>query len=117
MLDKLKEFDNVRINSIDDSNHSPYILNVSFIGVRAEVLLHMLEEDHIYVSTGSACTSKTSIASGSYVIKALGLNNKDAEGAIRFSFSEYNSEEEIDRVIDKLRSSLNFLRRIKRWEN
>lgn len=114
MLDKLKEFDNVRINSIDDSNHSPYILNVSFIGVRAEVLLHMLEEDHIYVSTGSACTSKTSIASGSYVIKALGLNNKDAEGAIRFSFSEYNSEEEIDRVIDKLRSSLNFLRRIKR---
>lgn len=114
MINKLKEIDDIRINSIDDNNHSPYILNVSFKGVRAEVLLHMLEDADIYVSTGSACTSKTSIASGSYVIKALGLCDKDAEGAIRFSFSEDNSKEEIDKTIDKLKKSLTFLRRIKR---
>jgi len=114
MIDGLKEIDDIRINSIDDINHSPYILNVSFIGVRAEVLLHMLEDADIYVSTGSACTSKTSIASGSYVIKALGLCDKDAESAIRFSFSEDNLKEEIDKTIDKLKKSLTFLRRIKR---
>lgn len=114
MIDKLGEIENVYINSPVDDRHSPYILNVTFEGVRAEVLLHMLEDDDIYVSTGSACTSKTSIASGSYVLKAIGLCDKDAEGGVRFSFSEDNTKEEIDIVINNLKKSLPFLRRIKR---
>ena len=76
MINRLKEIDDIRMNSAMDG-YSPYILNVSFRGVRAEVLLHLLEDAGIYVATGSACTSKTSAAHGSYVIKALGLNNKD----------------------------------------
>lgn len=114
MIDRLKEINDIYINSPNDEKHSPYILNVTFKGIRAEVLLHMLEEDNIYVSTGSACTSKTNIASGSYVLKAIGLCDKDAEGGVRFSFSEDNTKEEIDIVINNLKRSLPFLRRIKR---
>lgn len=114
MLKRLGEIDNIRINSVDDEFHSPYILNVSFIGVRAEVILHLLEAEDIYVSTGSACTSKTNIANGSYVIKAMGLCDDEAIGAIRFSFSEENTKEEIDKVIEVLKGSLTFLRRIKK---
>ena len=112
-IEKLKDIKDVRINSGMNS-FSPYILNVSFLGVRAEVLLHLLEDSGIYVATGSACTSKSSAAHGSYVIKALGLNNKEIESAIRFSFSYQNTKEEIDYAIDVLKKSLMFLRRVKR---
>ena len=114
MIKRLGEINNIRINSPLRDDFTPYILNVSFIGVRAEVLLHLLEENNIYVATGSACTSKTSASQGSYVIKALGLNNQEVESAIRFSFSKFNTKEEIDKVIEVLKSSLTFLRRVKR---
>lgn len=114
MINRLGEIDNIRINSPLREDFTPYILNVSFIGIRAEVLLHLLEEHDIYVATGSACTSKTSVAQGSYVIKALGLSNKEIESAIRFSFSKFNTKEEIDKVIEVLKSSLTFLRRVRR---
>lgn len=109
-INRLEEIDNIRVNSPNDKYFSPYILNVSFVGVRAEVLLHLLEEKGIYVSTGSACTSKTSIVNGSYVMKSLKLQDKEIESAIRFSFSKENTEEEIDIVIETLKSSLKFLR-------
>ena len=112
-IERLKEIDNIRINSPLDG-FSPYILNVSFLGVRAEVLLHLLEDQGIYVATGSACTSKSSAAHGSYVIKALGLNNREIESAIRFSFSYENTKEDVDYTIDVLKKSLVFLRRVKR---
>lgn len=112
-VERLNEIKDIRINGeIDD--FSPYILNVSFLGVRAEVLLHLLEEQNIYVATGSACTSKSSAAHGSYVIKSLGLSNKEVESAIRFSFSYENTKEEVDYTIDVLKKSLMFLRRVKR---
>lgn len=114
MINRLGEIDNIRINSPLRDDFTPYILNVSFVGVRAEVLLHLLEENNIYVATGSACTSKTSASQGSYVIKALGLNNKEVESAIRFSFSKFNTKEEIDKAIEVLKSSLTFLRRVRR---
>ena len=112
-VERLNEIKDIRINGEIDG-FSPYILNVSFLGVRAEVLLHLLEEQNIYVATGSACTSKSSAAHGSYVIKALGLNNREIESAIRFSFSYENTKEEVDYTIDVLKKSLMFLRRVKR---
>lgn len=114
MIERLKEIDNIRINSESTNDFSPYILNVSFVGVRAEVLLHLLEEQDIYVATGSACTSKTSSIKGSYVIKELGLKKEEVESAIRFSFSELNKKEEVDKTIEVLKNSLRFLRRVKR---
>ena len=112
-VERLNEIKDIRINGERDG-FSPYILNVSFLGVRAEVLLHLLEEQNIYVATGSACTSKSSAAHGSYVIKSLGLSNKEVESAIRFSFSYENTKEEVDYTIDVLKKSLMFLRRVKR---
>ena len=112
-VERLNEIKDIRVNGEIDG-FSPYILNVSFLGVRAEVLLHLLEEQNIYVATGSACTSKSSAAHGSYVIKSLGLSNKEVESAIRFSFSYENTKEEVDYTIDVLKKSLMFLRRVKR---
>ena len=112
-VERLNEIKDIRINGEIDG-FSPYILNVSFLGVRAEVLLHLLEEQNIYVATGSACTSKSSAAHGSYVIKSLGLSNKEVESAIRFSFSYENTKEEVDYTIDVLKKSLMFLRSVNR---
>ncbi|MBU3089285.1 cysteine desulfurase [Clostridium gasigenes] len=111
MIEKLEGIKDIRINSPITNDYSPYILNVSFRGVRAETLLHLLESEDIYISTGSACTSKTSVVHGSYVIKSLKLSNKDIESAIRFSFSGENTKEEIDKTIEVLQKSLMFLRR------
>ncbi|MGL5380866.1 cysteine desulfurase family protein [Clostridium sp.] len=114
MIEKISEIKDIRINSPLEEGFSPYILNVSFIGVRAEVLLHLLEDGEIYVATGSACTSKSSAASGSYVMKALKLKPNEVESAIRFSFSTENTKEEVDKVIEVLKGSLMFLRRVRR---
>ena len=112
-IERLKEIEDIKINSPLIDNITPYILNVSFFGVRAEVLLHMLEEKGIFVSTGSACSSKSAGTKGSHVLNAIGLEQKCIQGAIRFSFSKYNSKEEVDYTIDALQKSLKFLRRIK----
>lgn len=79
----------------------PSVLNVSFLGTRGEVILHTLEQDGIYVSTGSACSSNHASSKGSHVLNAMGLKFREIEGAIRFSFSEYNTIEEMDYVIDR----------------
>lgn len=111
-IEKLKSVEDMNINSPLIEQFSPYILNVSFRGVRGEVLLHLLEEAGIYVSTGSACSSKEREKhGGSYVLKALELSKDDIQGAIRFSFSNDNNEEEVDYVIDILNKGLKFLRR------
>jgi cysteine desulfurase len=114
-VDKLSNIDNIKINSLLNNDFSPYILNVSFRGVRGEVLLHYLEESGIYVSTGSACSSKErERIGGSYVLKSLGLTKDEISGGIRFSFSDDNDESEIDYVVDILEKGLKFLRRIKK---
>lgn len=114
-IEKLKFIDNIRINSPLSDEFSPYILNVSFRGVRGEVLLHFLEESGVYVSTGSACSSKERVRiGGSYVLKSLGLNNDEIGGGIRFSFSDDNTLEEVDYTIDVLNKGLKFLRRLKK---
>ena len=112
-IDKLSEIKDIKINSPLQDNISPYVLNVSFLGIRAEVLLHMLEEKGIFVSTGSACSSKAANTKGSHVLNAIGLTDKYIQGSIRFSFSRYNTKEEVDYVIDNLKKSLQFLRRLK----
>lgn len=114
-IEELQSIDNVRINSPLSDEFLPYILSVSFRGIRGEVLLHFLEESGIYVSTGSACSSKERVRiGGSYVLKALGLNNDEIGGGIRFSFSDDNTLEEVDYTIDVLNKGLKFLRRLKK---
>ena len=104
----LKEIPDVQINSPEGSCSS--VLNVSFPGCRAEVLLHQLEQDGIYVSTGSACSSKDK---GSHVLSAMGLSPEAIEGAIRFSFCRENTEEEMRAAVDKLKAYVTSQRKLR----
>ncbi|WP_026894054.1 cysteine desulfurase family protein [Clostridiisalibacter paucivorans] len=106
----LSEIKNININGFIDDNSAPHIVNISFNGIRGEVLLHYLEQQGIYVSTGSACSSKGK--RGSHVLRAMGLDMKKIEGAIRFSFSQFNTEKDIDYTIDKLKESVEDIRQI-----
>lgn len=110
-IDRLiKEIPNIRVNSLIDDRFSPYIVNVSFLDVRGEVLLHYLEDKGIFVSTASACSSHGK--GKSHVLQSIGLNDKELEGTIRFSFSYSNTLEEIDYVIKELIKSVDEIRKI-----
>jgi len=107
-IEKLGSFDKIKINSGVGIEYSPYVLSVSFEGVKGEVLLHSLEADGIYVSTGSACSARSQHES--HVLKAIGLKPEEIKGTIRFSFSDHNTKEEVDYTIESLNKSLKFLR-------
>lgn len=106
------EIKDIHINSPEGEEACPSVLNLSFLGTRGEVLLHTLEQDGIFVSTGSACFSNHSSAKGSHVLNAMGLTPKEIEGAIRFSFSEFNTEEEMDFTADKVKAAVARFRRL-----
>ncbi|MGN0658918.1 MAG: cysteine desulfurase family protein [Emergencia sp.] len=102
------QIEDIRINSPGDGAAS--VLNISFLGTRGEVLLHTLEQDGIFVSTGSACSSNKK--GRSHVLKAMGLSDREIEGAVRFSFSEFNTEEEMDYVTEKVAAAVKRFRRL-----
>lgn len=111
LLEGIKsEIDDIKINSFEDDRCAASVLNVSFLGVRGEVLLHMLEQKDIFVSTGSACSSNKK--GQSHVLKAAGLTDEEIEGAVRFSFSRFNTVEEMDYVIANLKKSVEDIRRV-----
>ena len=87
---------------------APHILSVTISGIKGEVLVHALEEHNIYISTGSACHSHR--ADPSHVLLAMGRHEKEIEASLRFSFSPYNTEEEIDYTLEKLRDDAANLR-------
>ncbi len=84
--------DKVYVNS-DDGATLPYILNVSFSPIRAEVLLHALESENMYVSVGSACSSKKK--NRSHVLTAMNVPVKIIDGSVRFSFSRFTTEDDV----------------------
>lgn len=98
------------INSPEDGVCS--VLNVSFPGTRGEVILHRLEQDGIYVSTGSACSSNHKTSKGSHVLNAMGLKPKEIEGALRFSLSEFNTIEEMNQVLRVLKAAVEGFRKL-----
>lgn len=100
------------LNGPEIRRGAPHILNISFPGVRGEVLLHALEGAGVYVSTGSACSSKKRKVSP--VLTAMGLSPDRAEGALRFSLSPYTSEEEIRYAAEQLKQMYATLSRYKR---
>lgn len=99
IIENIKDMDNIYINS--PANASPYILNISFIGIRAEVLLHALGEYNIFISAGSACSSKVKNHS---VLKAYGRPKEVVESSVRLSFSHYNTIEEARYFIETINS-------------
>ena len=103
----IENINDIKLNSPEDG--VCHILNITFYGIKGEVLLHYLEQKGVYVSTGSACSSKKK---GSHVLNAMGLTPKEIEGAIRFSLSDLNTEEEIKEAVKILKESVNDLRMI-----
>lgn len=87
---------------ISPDNSSPYILSLYFNNIKAEVLLHYLEEKDIYVSTGSACSSRRDKNRYSHVLQAMRLEPASMEGAIRISFSAQNNNSDIVYTIENL---------------
>lgn len=85
----------------------PYILNVSVEGYRSETLLHFLEAQGVYVSSGSACAK----GEGSYVLREMGLDKKRVDSALRISFSRDNTKADVDALKDALISATQKLRR------
>ncbi|QUH26006.1 cysteine desulfurase family protein [Serpentinicella alkaliphila] len=102
--------DDIHFNNGINDNFTPHIINVSFKGIRSEIMLHSLEQDGVYVSSGSACTSRKK--DFSHVLKAMGLKEDIIDSAIRISISYTNTREEIDYAVDKINKHLNDLRKI-----
>lgn len=102
----------VRLNGMEIREGAPQILSASFLGMRSEVLLHTLEEKGIYVSAGSACSSHKRKAAGT--LSAMGMEAAQRESTLRFSFSEENTFEEVDYVLEVIGQVLPMLRRYSR---
>lgn len=108
----IQELEGVVVNGKTGRDSAPHIVSVSFEGVRSEVLLHALEDRGIYVSSGSACASNHPAVSGT--LKAMGIKRELLDSTLRFSFSEFTTEEELAYCLKVLGELLPMLRKFKR---
>lgn len=90
LIDSISKYSWICINSKEDA--SPYIVNISVLGVRSEIMLHFLEEKGVYISSGSACSK----GEKSGVLSQFGLSERHSDSAIRVSFCETNTTQDID---------------------
>ena len=95
----LKSIPNSKVNG-DRANRLPNTTNISFEFIEGEGILLLMDQFTICASSGSACTSGS--LQPSHVLRAMGVPFTMAHGSVRFSLSVYNTEEEIDIVIEKL---------------
>jgi len=107
LINSLDDMEEVKLNGHPDQNY-PGIVNISFAYVEGESLLMALKD--MAVSSGSACTSAS--LEPSYVLRALGLDDELAHSSIRFSIGRYTTEEDIQHVVDQVRSAVGRLREL-----
>ncbi|MCH5278163.1 MAG: cysteine desulfurase [Christensenellaceae bacterium] len=108
----LMRIKDVRLNGPSLDEGAPYILNMSFLGVRGEVLLHSVMDKGLLVSTGSACAARN--RGKNRILTAMGIVGDRQDGAIRFSFCPFNTVNEADTAAQILESSLSLLRKFRR---
>ncbi|OUP50629.1 cysteine desulfurase family protein [Lachnoclostridium sp. An181] len=111
-VEGIKRIPYTAIHGLYDDTSAPHIISVGFMGVRSEVLLHALEDQGIYVSSGSACASNHPQISG--VLKGIGTRREFLDATLRFSMSEFTTEEEIDYTLKTLYNLVPMLRRYSR---
>ena len=116
-IEGVERLDQVKVNGLlPDAPYgegtAAHIVSVSFAGVRSEVLLHALEDKGIYVSAGSACSAHKPQPSAT--LKAIGIDKSLLDSTIRFSFSVFTTEEEIDVCLQALYNIVPMLRRYSR---
>lgn len=95
----LRQIPGVQVNG-DAARRLPNTTSLAFEGLDAEALLLLLDNAGICCSAGSACTSGS--LHPSHVLKAMGFSNERARGSLRFSFSRFNTESEVDKVLEVL---------------
>ena len=95
-----EELEKKGVSILSPKDALPYVLNVSFPHFQSETMLHCLEEKEIYVSTVSACSSKTKTVS--YVLSEMGIKREIAKNAVRFSFSRFNTKEEMTTALEAI---------------
>lgn len=108
LVDGLKQFDNVVINSPE--NGAPYTLNFSFVGYRSETLLHFLDSKGICVSSGSACSK----GSRSHTLTVMKLPHERIDSSVRVSFGVQNTEADVSALIDALKEATEKLQKVKK---
>ena len=94
----------------DPANRLPNTTSIAFEYVEGEAILLMMNEHGICASSGSACTSGS--LEPSHVLRAMGVPFTAAHGSIRFSLSRYNTEDEIDVILEKLPPIIERLREL-----
>jgi len=109
----LAKLTDVTINTLGD-NSSPYILNMSFLGVKGEVLVHALSEKGLFVSMGAACRSRKSSKSA---LELMGFSSEAAKSAIRFSFSHLNTLEEAATACELVSTEVKRFRKMKGFKS
>ncbi len=97
------------INGRKGADSAPHIISLSVDGVRGEVLLHALEEQHIYVSAGSACSSNKPAVSAT--LSAIGVERQYLDSTVRISFCNDNTLEEVAYCVNKLKELVPMLRK------
>lgn len=95
---------------IQPAHASPYILLCLIAGLRGEVLVHAFESKGLYVSTGSACSSKDVRHPGSHVLAAMGRSREQAQAAVRFSLASWHREEDVAAALTLVRSQVEWVR-------
>ena len=109
-IEELTRIPDVVINGPGDAmKAAPHIVSASVRNVRAEVLLHALEDKGIFVSSGSACSSNRKTVSAS--LKAVGAPDWAHESTVRFSFSCFTEKQELDYTISVLNELIPQLRK------
>lgn len=111
-IDGVSQMEETVIHGLCDESSAPHIVSVGIAGIRSEVLLHALEDRGIYVSSGSACASNHPQVSG--VLKGIGAGQEFLDATLRFSLSEFTTEEEIDEALKALYELVPMLRRYRR---
>ena len=103
----LKQFSEIALNSPEDA--VPEVLNFSLNVIRSETMLHHLETMGVYVSSGSACSK----GAASHTLTAMGLEPRRIDTAIRASFCADNTPEDVDALLEGLKTGLATLSRIR----
>lgn len=111
-VQEVTKLDGVTVNGRTGRDSAPHVVSVSIQGVRAEVILHTLEDRGIYVSAGSACSSNKPAIS--HTLKSIGIKNDLLDSTVRFSFSIHTTMEEIDYALETMRDVIPMLQKYTR---
>ncbi len=106
-MERVDRMKGVRLNSPREGA-SPYIINIGVKGIKSEVILHMMEEEDMYLSAASACSKNAR----SHVLEAVHVPEEYIDGCLRISFQRMNTLEEVDPFFDKLEEKIEEVRAI-----